>query len=85
MLASAMAMDCQSQSEYEPVRETYIVQEGDTIDGIAHMYFMKNETRRYFLEFREGIYEENFWARDGIYPGDEIIVNYWIKKNKEEE
>lgn len=79
-------MDCGFyDGPYEPITETHIVQPGDTIDAIAYKYYDKNETRRYFLEFREGIYEQNYWAKDGIYPGDEIIVTYWVRKGSKNE
>ena len=65
------------------VEETYVVRPGDTIWGIAERYIVKNTaTRRYILEYKEGLYELNPWLRDRkgmIYPGDEIKVTYWVK------
>ena len=65
------------------VEEVYVVRPGDTIWGIAEEYIAKNTgTKRYILEYKEGMYENNPWLldRDGmIYPGDEIKVTYWVK------
>ena len=66
------------------VEETYVVRPGDTIWGIAEEYVAKNiGTKRYILEYKEGMYENNPWLveRKGeIYPGDEIKVTYWVKE-----
>lgn len=66
------------------VEETYIVRPGDTIWGIAEEFCAKNTgTRRYILEYKEGMYENNPWLveRDGmIYPGDKLKVTYWVKE-----
>ena len=71
------------------VEEVYTVRPGDTICGIAEEYLQKNTaTRRYILEYKEGIYENNPWLveRKGeIYPGDEIKVTYWVKSEEEQE
>lgn len=71
------------------VEEVYVVRPGDTIWGIAEEYMKKNTgTRRYILEYKEGMYENNPWLveRDGmIYPGDEIKVTYWVKGEEEKE
>ena len=65
------------------VEEVYVVKSGDTLWDIAERYVAKNTgTRRYILEYKEGMYENNPWLldRDGmIYPGDEIKVTYWVK------
>lgn len=65
------------------VEEVYTVRPGDTIWGIAEEYCAKNTgTKRYILEYKEGIYENNPWLverRGEIYPGDEITVTYWVK------
>lgn len=65
------------------VEETYVVRPGDTIWGIAEQYIVKNTaTRRYILEYKEGLYELNPWLLDRkgeIYPGDRITVTYWVK------
>ena len=65
------------------VEEVYVVRPGDTIWGIAEKYVKKNTgTRRYILEYKEGMYENNPWLveRDGvIYPGDKLNMTYWVK------
>ena len=65
------------------VEEVYVVKPGDTLWGISETYLAKNTgTRRYILEYKEGIYENNPWLveRAGmIYPGDEIKATYWVK------
>ena len=65
------------------VEEVYVVRPGDTIWGIAERYVAKNTgTRRYILEYKEGMYENNPWLveRAGmIYPGDELTLTYWVK------
>lgn len=70
------------------VEETYVVRPGDTIWGIAEEYIIKNTaTRRYIIEYKEGIYELNPWLLDRkgqIYPGDEIRVTYWVKEKANE-
>ena len=69
------------------IEETYTVKSGDTLWGIAEEYVAKNTgTRRYILEYKEGVYELNPWLleRKGvIYPGDEIKVTYWVKEGEE--
>lgn len=69
------------------VEEVYVVKPGDTLWGISEAYLAKNTgTRRYILEYQEGLYELNPWLveRKGeIYPGDEIRVTYWIKEDKQ--
>ena len=69
------------------VEETYVVQNGDTLWGIAEEYLAKNTgTRQYILEYKEGIYENNPWLVDRkglIRPGDQLVLTYWVK-NKEE-
>ena len=65
------------------VEEVYVVRPGDTLWDIAETYCSKNTgTRRYILEYKSGIEENNPWLleRHGlIYPGDEIKVTYWVK------
>ena len=71
------------------VEETYVVRAGDTIWGIAEQYIVKNTaTRRYILEYKEGLYELNPWLLDRkgeIYPGDRITVTYWVKEEEVKE
>ncbi len=70
------------------VEETYIVKPGDTLWGIAEEYVAKNTgARRYILEYKESIYENNPWLVDRkglIRPGDELQMTYWVKGDKEE-
>lgn len=70
------------------VEEVYVVRPGDTIWGIAETYLKKNTgTRRYILEYKSGIEENNPWLVDRkgmIYPGDELQMTYWVKGDKEE-
>ena len=65
------------------VEEVYTVRPGDTIWGIAERYVAKNTgTRRYILEYKSGIEENNPWLleRHGmIYPGDRLTLTYWVK------
>lgn len=65
------------------VEEVYVVRPVDTIWGIAETYLRKNTgTRRYILEYKSGIEENNPWLleRHGmIYPGDKLTLTYWVK------
>lgn len=69
------------------VEEVYTVRHGDTLWDIAETYLRKNTgTRRYILEYKSGIEENNPWLleRHGmIYPGDKITVTYWVKGDTE--
>ena len=69
------------------VEETYTVRPGDTLWGIAEEYVAKNTgTRRYILEYKEGMYENNPWLVDRkglIRPGDELQMTYWVKGEQE--
>ena len=80
-------MATQEETHAVLVEEVYTVRPGDTIWGIAEEYVAKNTgTRRYILEYKEGIYENNPWLveRKGeIYPGDKIRVTYWVKGEEE--
>ena len=47
---------------------------------------MNTGTRRYILEYKEGMYENNPWLveRDGlIYPGDKLTLTYWVQGEEE--
>ena len=65
------------------VEEVYLVKSGDTLWDIAETYVRKNTgTRRYILEYKSGIEENNPWLleRHGmIYPGDRLTMTYWVK------
>ena len=69
------------------VEEVYTVKAGDTLWDIAEEYVTKNTgTRRYILEYKEGIYENNPWLveRGGlIRPGDKLTLTYWVKNEEE--
>lgn len=69
------------------VEEVYVVRPGDTLWGIAEEYLAKNTgTRRYILEYKEGIYENNPWLVDRgglIRPGDKLTLTYWVKSEEE--
>ena len=68
------------------VEEVYTVRPGDTIWGIAEEYVTKNTgTKRYILEYKEGMYENNPWLveRHGmIYPGDRLTLTYWVREGE---
>ena len=70
------------------VEETYVVRPGDTLWDIAETYCSKNTgTRRYILEYKEGIYENNPWLVDRkglICPGDQLVLTYWVKNEEGE-
>ena len=65
------------------VEEVYVVKSGDTLWDIAETYLRKNTgTRRYILEYKSGIEENNPWLLDRhgmIYPGDRLTMTYWVK------
>ena len=68
------------------VEEVYVVRPGDTIWDIAEEYLQKNTaTRRYILEYKSGIEENNPWLLDRhgmIYPGDRLTLTYWIREGE---
>ena len=68
------------------VEEVYTVRPGDTIWGIAEEYVAKNTgTRRYILEYKEGIYENNPWLVDRggmLHPGDKLTMTYWVRTDE---
>ena len=65
------------------VEETYVVQPGDTLWSISETYLAKNTgTRRYILEYKSGVEENNPWLLDRhgmIYPGDKLTLTYWVR------
>lgn len=65
------------------VEEVYVVRPGDTLWDIAETYCSKNTgTRRYILEYKSGIEENNPWLLDRkgmIYPGDRLTLTYWVR------
>ena len=69
------------------VEEVCTVKAGDTLWDIAEEYLAKNTgTRRYILEYKEGIYENNPWLVDRgglIRPGDKLTLTYWVKSEEE--
>ena len=70
------------------VEEVYVVKSGDTLWDIAETYCSKNTgTRRYILEYKEGIYENNPFLVDRkglICPGDQLVLTYWVKNEEGE-
>ena len=68
------------------VEETYTVRPGDTLWSIAEEYVAKNTgTRRYILEYKEGMEELNPWLLDRkgeIYPGDKLRLTYWVREGE---
>lgn len=70
------------------IKEVYTVKPGDTLWDIAETYCSKNTgTRRYILEYKEGIYENNPWLVDRkglICPGDQLVLTYWVKNEEGE-
>ena len=71
------------------VEEVYVVKSGDTIWDIAETYVRKNTgTRRYILEYKSGIEENNPWLleRHGmLYPGDRLTLTCWVKEEEKQE
>lgn len=68
------------------VEEVYVVKPGDTLWGISETYLRKNTgTRRYILEYKSGVEENNPWLLDRhgmIYPGDRLTLTYWIREGE---
>lgn len=63
------------------VEDSYMVQQGDTLEGIAEKYMKKNTYGpRELREFVAGIKELNDWllTREAK-PGDTLRINYWEK------
>lgn len=64
------------------VKETYVVQEGDTLWNIASTYMEKNTgSQRYIREFQQEIIARNpeMWFKGGaVHPGQEIKITYCV-------
>lgn len=62
-----------------------IVQEGETMYGIADKYFLLNKTRICFDEFWYNVSKDNKHLtanRRYLQPGDVVTVNYYTVKNQ---
>ena len=62
------------------IHDTYIVQNGDTLDSITDIFIQKNTYgKREHNEFKSGIEELNEWIlTEDIYAGAKLKINYWI-------
>lgn len=82
LLVSAWALGA-SESHQRLVETTYTVKEGDTLWAISEEYMAKNTgSRRYILEFKEGIKELNPWlleSHEQIQVGQVLRINYFVK------
>ena len=69
------------------VEDTYLVQEGDTLQSIGEKFIEKNTGgRRHILEFTEGIRELNpdlYDINSEVHPGQTIFINYWVDSTRE--
>ena len=69
-----------SERKWRLIEETYEVQKGDSIEGIAKKYIKKNTYgKRELHEFIEGIMELNEMSAPDIHVGDKLKINYWVK------
>ena len=67
----------------EVVTETYVVQKGDTLWDIAVRYQARDCRNIYLPEFKSEIEERNPFLHERrglIRPGDNIIIEYMIRK-----
>lgn len=74
-----------SDSQVQRHTITHIVQEGETMYGIADKYFLLNKTRICFDEFWYNVSKDNKHLtanRRYLQPGDVVTVNYYTVKNQ---
>lgn len=74
-----------SDSQVQRHTITHVVQEGETMYGIADKYFLLNKTRMCFDEFWYNVSKDNQHLtanRRYLQPGDVVTVNYYTVKNQ---
>ena len=74
-----------SDSQVQRHTVTHVVQEGETMYGIADKYFLLNKTRICFDEFWYNVSKDNQHLtanRRYLQPGDVVTVNYYTVKNQ---
>jgi hypothetical protein len=86
LIALSLTGFADNPKDYELKTETYIVQDGDTLWGIAETYIHKNSYgTRDIREFKTGIQQLNYDRypdiKSGlIHPNDELKIKYWVRK-----
>lgn len=90
--ASLTACGFDKSNDFELVSESYTVKSGDTLWDISSKYIEKNTYgKRDIREFTHGIielnYDEVFKDRKPgeIHVGDDLKINYFVKKEHREE